>query len=70
MGVDRARIVSIAQNVPGPLAVARLRRAGASVTKLEPPAGDPFVELSPAWYAEMHEGIEVERLDLKSERGP
>jgi alpha-methylacyl-CoA racemase len=50
--------------------VARLRRAGASVTKLEPPAGDPFVELSPAWYAEMHEGIEVERLDLKSERGP
>jgi crotonobetainyl-CoA:carnitine CoA-transferase CaiB-like acyl-CoA transferase len=69
MTVDGARVVSIAQNVPGPLAVARLRGAGASVTKVEPLAGDPFIELSPAWYAEMHEGIVVERLDLKSEHG-
>lgn len=67
--IDGARIVSIAQNVPGPLAVARLHRAGASVTKIEPPAGDPFLTLSTAWYAEMHEGIAVERLDLKSDAG-
>jgi len=69
MEVENARVVSLAQNVPGPLAVARLRRAGASVIKVEPLGGDPFIELSRDWYAEMHEGIEVERLDLKSERG-
>lgn len=68
MEIENARVVSLAQNVPGPLAVARLRLAGASVTKVEPLAGDPFIELSRAWYAEMHEGIAVERLDLKSER--
>jgi len=67
--IERARVVSLAQNVPGPLAVARLRLAGASVTKIEPLAGDPFIELSGDWYAEMHEGIAVERLDLKSEHG-
>ena len=68
MEVENARIVSLAQNVPGPLAVARLRRAGASAIKVEPLAGDPFIELSPDWYAEMHEGIGIERLDLKSVR--
>ena len=69
MTVEGARVVSIAQNVPGPLAAARLRLGGAVVRKLEPPSGDPFIELSPQWYAEMHEGIDVERVDLKSEHG-
>lgn len=57
----------MAQNVPGPLAMARLRQAGARVTKIEPPRGDPLLTLSPAWHAEMHEGIAIERLDLKSD---
>ena len=69
MELESARVVSLAQNVPGPLAVARLRRAGATVTKVEPLPGDPFIELSRDWYAEMHEDIVVERLDLKSEHG-
>jgi crotonobetainyl-CoA:carnitine CoA-transferase CaiB-like acyl-CoA transferase len=63
------RIVTIAQNLPGPLAVARLRRAAASVIKIEPPAGDPFLALSPAWHAELHDGISIERWDLKSDAG-
>lgn len=63
------RIVSIAQNVPGPLCVARLASLGASATKIEPPNGDPFTPLSPTWYDEMHRGIAVERLDLKSAEG-
>jgi crotonobetainyl-CoA:carnitine CoA-transferase CaiB-like acyl-CoA transferase len=63
------RVVTIAQNVPGPLAAARMRRSGARVTKVEPPAGDPFLALSPAWHAELHEGIAIERLDLKSNEG-
>jgi alpha-methylacyl-CoA racemase len=63
------RIVTLAQNVPGPLAVARLRDAGARVTKIEPPSGDPLRHLAPAWYGELHEGIGIETLDLKTEGG-
>lgn len=39
------------------------------MTKIEPPTGDPFLALSPAWHAEMHAGIAIERLDLKAEVG-
>ena len=67
--LDGIRVITTAQNVPGPLAAARLRQAGASVTKIEPPSGDPFLELSPAWHAEMHVGIPIERLDLKTGDG-
>ena len=63
--LDGVRVVTIAQNVPGPLAAARMRQAGARVTKVEPPAGDPFLALSPAWHAEMHADIPIEHLDLK-----
>jgi alpha-methylacyl-CoA racemase len=63
------RIVSMALNVPGPLAASRLRDAGASVIKIEPPAGDPLATLCPGWYAELHRDIPVERVDLKSEDG-
>jgi len=67
--LDGVRVVTMAQNVPGPLAAARLGQAGARVVKIEPPAGDPFLAVSPAWHAEMHAGIPIERLDLKSENG-
>jgi crotonobetainyl-CoA:carnitine CoA-transferase CaiB-like acyl-CoA transferase len=67
--LDGVRILTIAQNVPGPLAVARMRQAGAHVTKIEPPTGDPLLTLSPAWHAELHVGIAIERIDLKSEAG-
>lgn len=67
--LDGIRVVTIAQNVPGPLAAAHLRKAGAAVTKIEPPSGDPFLELSPEWHAEMHVGIPIERLDLKAPDG-
>ena len=67
--LDGIRVVTLAQNVPGPLAVARLRRGGAEVIKIEPPAGDPFLALSPAWHAEMHAGISIARLDLKTDEG-
>jgi crotonobetainyl-CoA:carnitine CoA-transferase CaiB-like acyl-CoA transferase len=67
--LDGVTIVTMAQNVPGPLAAARLRQAGAHVIKIEPPSGDPFLALSPAWHAEMHAGIAIERLDLKTAGG-
>jgi alpha-methylacyl-CoA racemase len=67
--LDGVRILTIAQNVPGPLAVARMGQAGARVTKIEPPTGDPLLTLSPAWHAELHVGIAIERIDLKSDAG-
>ena len=67
--LDAIRVISLAQNVPGPLAAARMRDAGARVTKIEPPGGDPFLALSPAWHAELHDGVTIERLDLKSDAG-
>jgi crotonobetainyl-CoA:carnitine CoA-transferase CaiB-like acyl-CoA transferase len=39
------------------------------VTKVEPPGGDPLLVLSPEWHADLHAGIAIERLDLKSENG-
>jgi crotonobetainyl-CoA:carnitine CoA-transferase CaiB-like acyl-CoA transferase len=62
-------VVSIAQNVPGPLAVARLAAHGAHATKIEPPGGDPFMPIGRSWYDEMHRDVTVERIDLKSTVG-
>jgi alpha-methylacyl-CoA racemase len=63
------RVVTMAVNLPGPAACARLRDLGAAVTKVEPPAGDPFESFCPGWYARLHQGIAVHRLDLKSAAG-
>jgi alpha-methylacyl-CoA racemase len=63
------RLISLAQNVPGPAAIARLVGEGAAARKVEPPAGDPLAAMCPAWYAELHHGIDVVRLDLKDPAG-
>lgn len=67
--LEGLRVVSTALNLPGPAACARLRELGAAVTKVEPPAGDPFERYCPAWYARLHEGVTILRLDLKSGAG-
>src|SRR5687768_6542097 len=59
----------MAQNVPGPVAVARLVADGWRAIKIEPPFGDPLARLCPAWYDELHRGVTVEPLDLKSDAG-
>ena len=60
------RVVSIAINVPGPVAASRLASLGASVTKVEPPTGDPLARSAPRWYAELVAGQRVVTLDLKA----
>ncbi len=62
-------VVTVALNVPGPLAAASLRDDGARVVKVEPPAGDPLREMNPGWYAELHAGIEVRSINLKDGAG-
>ena len=63
------RILSLALNLPGPAALMRCRRMGATCTKVEPPAGDPMGHYKQAAYAELHEGVKVLQADLKTEQG-
>lgn len=67
--LEDVRVVTLAVNVPGPAAAARLRELGASVVKVEPPSGDPLATSNPAWYEDLVAGQEVARLDLKSDSG-
>jgi len=63
------RIVSMAQNVPGPVAVSRLVSAGATAIKIEAPWGDQLESLCKPWYDELHNGVRIERVDLKDADG-
>ncbi len=58
-------VVTIAFNLPGPAAVARLHRYGARVVKVEPPTGDPLARGCPALYEELSAGQQIVRLNLK-----
>lgn len=62
-------ILSTAINIPGPVAAKTLRDMGATVVKVEPPAGDPLAAAAPAWYRELHDGVEIHAVDLKSDAG-
>lgn len=63
------RLITLALNVPGPMAADRLRQLGATVVKVEPPDGDPLKVSSPDWYAELIKGMSVETCDLKTPAG-
>lgn len=67
--LEGLRVVTLAVNLPGPLAAARLHELGADVTKVEPPSGDPLERYAPPWYAELSAGQRVLRLDLRDEDG-
>ncbi len=63
------KVVSICINTPGPVAASRLARMGASVTKVEPPAGDPMKIFAGAWYGSLSAGQTIVTLDLKDSGG-
>lgn len=63
------RVLSLALNLPGPAALMRCRRMGATCVKLEPPSGDPMGHYNPDAYAELHEGVKVLQADLKTTAG-
>lgn len=71
-------ILSLSLNLPGPAALLRLKRMGASCVKLEPPApanapsgvtGDPMCAYSRTAYDDLHPGIRVRSVDLKTDAG-
>jgi alpha-methylacyl-CoA racemase len=61
-------VLTLAVNLPGPVAASRLGAMGASVVKVEPPGGDPLARMCPGYYEELSAGQEVVRLDLKDRR--
>jgi alpha-methylacyl-CoA racemase len=63
------RIVNLGLNTPGPIAATRLTKLGATVTKIEPPSGDPLKKVARQWYEELCAGQTVLTLDLKAEDG-
>ena len=63
------QIVSLAVNLPGPVAAARLRDLGAAVVKIEPPDGDPLARGCAPWYQSLHQNVSIVRLDLKEADG-
>ncbi len=63
------KIVTLALNVPGPLAAKRLLKLGAEVIKVEPPQGDPLEYYNPEWYQDLNDQQNIRKLDLKSQAG-
>lgn len=63
------RILSLALNIPGPMALVRLAGMGARCTKVEPPAGDPMQHYNAPAYTAMHGGVKVMQADLRTEAG-
>lgn len=67
--LDGVTVISLAVNLPGPLAAARLRSLGARVIKVEPPQGDPLAFAVREYYDELTAGQEVVTIDLKDPAG-
>lgn len=62
-------VVSLSINTPGPVAASRLARLGATVTKVEPPTGDPLKLFARTWYDSLSSGQKITTLDLKDAAG-
>ncbi len=67
--LEGTRILSLALNLPGPAALMRCRRMGATCVKLEPPSGDPMGHYNKPAYAQLHEGVKVLAADIRTEPG-
>ena len=63
------RVLDISQQLPGPFTSALLADLGASVTKVEPPAGDPSRQLDPDMYSLINAGKSIVNIDLKVAAG-
>ena len=56
--LEGTRVVTVAVNLPGPVAAARLTGLGAQVTTVLPPGGDPLEHYQPDWYADLQPWID------------
>jgi len=60
-------VVDLTRYLPGPFASRELLRLGARVLRLQPPGGDPLLELAPTWHEALNAGKESVEIDLKAE---
>ena len=60
-------VLSLAPNLPGPIAARRLAEMGAKVTKIEGPTGDLMAQAAPKYYEWLCTGQDVVQLNLKEE---
>jgi alpha-methylacyl-CoA racemase len=63
------KVITLALNVPGPVAAKRLKELGATIIKVEPPTGDPLSIYSADYYHELQQDIEVKKINLKDAFG-
>lgn len=62
-------VVSLAPNLPGPIAARRLADMGAFVTKVEGPNGDLLAHAAPEYYEWLRDRQQIVQLNLKEEPG-
>ena len=60
-------VLSLAPNLPGPIAARRLADMGAKVTKIEGPTGDLMAQAAPTYYEWLCTDQDVVQLNLKEE---
>ena len=63
------RVASVATNIPGPTAVARLVDMGAEATKIEPPSGDLMAWAAPEYYQHLAAGQTITTSNGKTDGG-
>lgn len=59
------KVISLALNVPGPVAAKRLKELGATIIKVEPPTGDPLSIYSADYYRELQQDIDIKKVNMK-----
>jgi len=71
MSLDGLRVLDLSRLLPGAYCTQLLQAQGATVTKVEPKAGDPIRALpgGPAYFDALHHGQEVVTIDLRSPSG-
>lgn len=67
--LEGVTVVSIAINLPGPAAAARLTAQGASVVTVLPPSGDPLQQFARDYFEDLHADQELLTADLKTQEG-
>src|SRR5690348_8346196 len=59
-------VLNLGINAPPNVACRRLQDLGATVTKIEPPGGDPDARSAPQWFGELTSGQRLLCFDLKA----
>lgn len=62
-------VVTVALNLPGPVAAAACAEHGAEVITVLPPAGDPMADYSLSLFEELHRGHQLRTINLREEAG-